>query len=43
MSAQEAAALAEEATAIAEAEDHAYSLVIAHAGTGMLRNLGGNR
>jgi len=41
--AQEAAALAEEATAIAEAEDHAYSLVIAHAGTGMLRNLGGNR
>ena len=41
--AQEAAALAEEATAIAETEDHAYSLVIAHAGTGMLRNLGGNR
>jgi tetratricopeptide (TPR) repeat protein len=39
---QEAGALAEEATAIAEAEDHAYSLVIAHAGTGMLRNLGGN-
>ena len=40
--AREAAALAEEATAIAEAEDHAYSLVIAHAGTGMLRNLGGD-
>ncbi len=40
--AQEAVALAEEATAIAEAQDHAYSLVIAHAGTGMLRNLGGN-
>jgi class 3 adenylate cyclase/tetratricopeptide (TPR) repeat protein len=37
--AREAAALTEEATAIAEAEDHAYSLVIAHAGTGMLRNL----
>jgi tetratricopeptide (TPR) repeat protein len=37
----EAAALAEEATAIAEGEDHAYSLVIAHAGTGMLRNLEG--
>src|SRR4029450_7389521 len=42
--AQEAAALAEEATAIAEAEDHAYSLVtLPPAGTGMLRNLGGNR
>jgi tetratricopeptide (TPR) repeat protein len=40
--AREAAALTEEATAIAEAEDHAYSLVIAHAGTGMLRNLEGN-
>ena len=40
--AQEAAGLTGEATAIAEAEDHAYSLVIAHAGTGMLRNLGGN-
>ena len=40
--AREAAALAEEATAIAEAEDHAYSLVIAHAGTGMLHNLGGD-
>jgi len=40
--AREAAALVEEATAIAEAEDHAYSLVIAHAGTGMLRNLGGD-
>ncbi|HWN05457.1 MAG TPA: AAA family ATPase [Candidatus Dormibacteraeota bacterium] len=40
--AREAAALTEEATAIAEAEDHAYSLVIAHAGTGMLRNVGGN-
>jgi class 3 adenylate cyclase/tetratricopeptide (TPR) repeat protein len=39
---REAAALAEEATAIAEAEDHAYSLVMAHAGTGMLRNLEGN-
>jgi class 3 adenylate cyclase/tetratricopeptide (TPR) repeat protein len=39
---REAAALTEEATAIAEAEDHAYSLVIAHAGTGMLRNLEGN-
>ena len=40
--AQEAAALAEEATALAEAEDHAYSLIVAHAGTGMLRNLGGS-
>jgi class 3 adenylate cyclase/tetratricopeptide (TPR) repeat protein len=40
--AEEAGAFAEEATAIAEAEDHAYSLVIAHAGTGMMRNLGGN-
>jgi tetratricopeptide (TPR) repeat protein len=40
--AREAATLAEEATAIAEADDHAYSLVIAHAGTGMLRNLEGN-
>jgi tetratricopeptide (TPR) repeat protein len=40
--AREAAPLTEEATAIAEAEDHAYSLVIAHAGTGMLRNLEGN-
>jgi len=40
--AREAAELTEEATAIAEAEDHAYSLVIAHAGTGMLRNLEGN-
>jgi tetratricopeptide (TPR) repeat protein len=40
--AREAAAYAVEASAIAEAEDHAYSLVIAHAGTGMLRNLGGN-
>src|SRR6185295_12528193 len=40
--AREAARLTEEATAIAEAEDHAYSLVIAHAGTGMLRNLEGN-
>jgi tetratricopeptide (TPR) repeat protein len=40
--ARDAAALTEEATAIAEAEDHAYSLVIAHAGTGMLRNLEGN-
>ena len=36
--AREAAELTAEATAIAEAEDHAYSLVIAHAGTGMLRN-----
>ncbi len=40
--AREAAAFTEEATAIAEAEDHAYSLVIAHAGTGMVRNLEGN-
>ena len=40
--AREAAALAEEATALAEAEDHAYSLIVAHAGTGMLRNLGGD-
>ena len=40
--APEAAALAEEATALAAAEDHAYSLIVAHAGTGMLRNLGGD-
>jgi class 3 adenylate cyclase/tetratricopeptide (TPR) repeat protein len=40
--AREAAALTEEATAIAEAEDHPYSLVIAHAGTGMLRNIEGD-
>jgi class 3 adenylate cyclase/tetratricopeptide (TPR) repeat protein len=39
---QDAVAYTEKATAIAESEDHAYSLVIAHAGTGMLRNLGGN-
>jgi tetratricopeptide (TPR) repeat protein len=38
---QEAEICTQEATAIAEAENHAYSLVIAHAGTGMLRNLGG--
>ncbi|MGH7399633.1 MAG: AAA family ATPase [Candidatus Rokuibacteriota bacterium] len=38
---QEAETCTQEATAIAEAENHAYSLVIAHAGTGMLRNLGG--
>ena len=39
---QEAETWTQEATAIAEAENHAYSLVIAHAGTGMLRNLGGD-
>jgi tetratricopeptide (TPR) repeat protein len=39
---QEAEARTQEATAIAETENHAYSLVIAHAGTGMLRNLGGD-
>ena len=33
---EEALAHAEEATAIAEAENHAFSLVIAHAGTGMI-------
>jgi class 3 adenylate cyclase/tetratricopeptide (TPR) repeat protein len=39
---EEAAAHTEEATAIAEAENHAFSLVVAHAGTGMLRNLRGD-
>jgi len=39
---EEAAAYTEEATAIAEAEDHSFSLVVAHAGTGMVRNLVGN-
>jgi class 3 adenylate cyclase/tetratricopeptide (TPR) repeat protein len=38
----EAAAHSEEATAIAEAETHAFSLVIAHAGTGMLHILRGD-
>ena len=37
----EAAAHSEEATAIAEAENHAFSLVVAHAGTGMLHILRG--
>jgi len=38
----EAAAHSGEATAIAEAEHHAFSLVVAHAGTGMLHILRGD-
>jgi tetratricopeptide (TPR) repeat protein len=38
----EAVAHTEEATAIAEAENHAFSLVVAHAGTGMIHLLRGD-
>src|SRR6266852_5850361 len=38
----EAVTHTEEATAIAEAENHAFSLVVAHAGTGMIHLLGGD-
>src|SRR3970282_1063073 len=38
----EAAAHSGEATAIAEAENHAFSLVVAHAGTGLLHILRGD-
>jgi predicted ATPase len=39
---EEAAAHAEEAVAIAEAENHAFSLVVAHAGRGMLHGRHGD-